>query len=143
MAKIQYWKCEVKSLRDYFKNLPHALKHNKMKYNTPRRLEKRWRRFEKTSRRFRVKVKTFFSRFENSCHSLHDAYNTLIINTSPCNDKQKCHVTHVTFVTEWHQLHEKNKHIARGVFDIQRFMITVQWVQWDFESKPIQRYRLK
>ena len=36
---------------------------------------------------------------------------------------------------KWHQWHEKNKHIARGCVDIQWFMILMQWVQWDFESK--------
>ena len=35
--------------------------------------------------------------FENSCHSLHGYYNCLIINISTCNDKQKRHVTNVTF----------------------------------------------
>jgi len=37
-----------------------------------------------------------FKSFENSCHSLHEHYNSLIFSTSPCNDKQKRHVTDVT-----------------------------------------------
>ena len=36
-----------------------------------------------------IREEEIFSTFENSLHSLHDAYNLLIINTSPCNDKQK------------------------------------------------------
>ena len=40
---------------------------------------------------------SIFSRLKNSCHSLHSTYNQLIINKSPCNDKQKSHVTDVTF----------------------------------------------
>ena len=72
----------------------------------------------------------FFSTSENSCHSLHEYCNSLIFNFSLCNDKQKCHVTDVTFAIEWHQWHAKNKHIARGNVDIQRFMMSVQWVQW-------------
>ena len=37
-----------------------------------------------------------FKSFENSCHSLHKRHNSLILSTSPCNDKQKSHVTDVT-----------------------------------------------
>ena len=81
-----------------------------------------------------------FSTSENSCHSLHEYCNLLIFKLSPCNDKQKCHVTDVTFAIEWHQWHAKNKHIARGNADIQRLMTSVQWVQWDWESKLNDKY---
>ena len=70
-----------------------------------------WRRFYISPSRFSLeKVKRIyrnpkngwissfiFSRFENSCHSLHGCYNCLIINFPACNDKQKRHVTNVTF----------------------------------------------
>ena len=85
--------------------------------------------------RFYFLRRQIFSTSENSCHSLHEYCNLLIFKLSPCNDKQKCHVTDVTFAIEWHQWHAKNKHIARGIIDIQRFMTSVQWVQWDWESK--------
>ena len=87
--------------------------------------------------RFYFLLRKIFSTSENSCHSLHEYCNLLIFKPSPCNDKQKCHVTDVTFAIEWHQWHAKNKHIARGGVDIQRFMTSVQWVQWDWESKLI------
>jgi len=41
----------------------------------------------------------FFSTSENSCHSLHECCNSLIFKPSPCNDKQKCHVTDATFAS--------------------------------------------
>ena len=85
--------------------------------------------------RFYFLRRRIFSTSENSCHSLHEYCNLLIFKLSPCNDKQKCHVTDVTFAIEWHQWHAKNKHITRGSVDIQRFMTSVQWVQWDWESK--------
>ena len=85
--------------------------------------------------RFYFLRRQIFSTSENSCHSLHEYCNLLIFKLSPCNDKQKCHVTDVTFAIEWHQWHAKNKHIARGSADIQRLMTSVQWVQWDWESK--------
>ena len=39
----------------------------------------------------------FFSTSENLCQSLHEYYNSLIFKLSPCNDKQKRHITDVTF----------------------------------------------
>ena len=81
--------------------------------------------------RFYFLRRQIFSTSENSCHSLHEYCNLLIFKLSPCNDKQKCHVTDVTFAIEWHQWHAKNKHIARGNVDIQWFMTSVQWVQWN------------
>ena len=55
--------------------------------------------------------------------------------TIPVQWQAKSHVTDVTFAIEWHQWHTKNKHIARGDIDIQRVIMSVQWVQWDWESK--------
>ena len=118
---------------------------------------KTWRRIFKSCRCFQISSSSFpsfspsqnkdspsriyflwrwiFATSENSCHSLHEYCNLLIFKLSPCNDKQKCHVTDVTFAIEWHQWHAKSKHIARGSADIQRLMTSVQWVQWDWESK--------
>ena len=48
--------------------------------------------------------------------------------------KTLCHWYHFSQFL-WHQWHAKNKHITRGIVDIQRFMTSVQWVQWDWESK--------
>ena len=74
-------------------------------------------------------------KFTIPLHWLHRYHNWLIYNTSPCNDKQKYHVTDVTFISEWHQWHEKNKHITHGNIDIQRFIVFVLWVQWNNGSK--------
>ena len=44
---------------------------------------------QKTSFSFSQLDALFFSTFENTLHSLHECYNSLIFNTSQCNDKQK------------------------------------------------------
>ena len=78
----------VKFLRDYF---------SRKRLNV---WGKTLRRFLKTPRRFSIslRIKNIF-KFDIPLHSLHRYHNWLIYNTSPCNDKQKCHVTDVTFIT--------------------------------------------
>ena len=44
---------------------------------------------QKTSFSFSQLDALFFSTFENTLHSLHECYNSLIFSTSQCNDKQK------------------------------------------------------
>ena len=76
-------------------------------------------------------------RCENSLHSLHDAYNYLIINTSPCNDKKNRLSLMSLEWLKWHQWHVKNKHMSLGSIDIQRIKIPVQWVTCVFTLKSI------
>ena len=114
----------VKFLRDYFSRKCRSV------------WGKTLRRFLKTPRRFFIslRIKNIF-KFTIPLHSLHRYHNWLIYKISPCNDKEKYHITDVTFISEWHQWHEKNKHITRGNIDIQRFIVFVLWVQWNNGSK--------